>query len=194
MKQRILDKVEESFKKAEAFYGRTFSRPRNIIFKRTGRTAGHCNHSKSELMFQIALAEHEGDKFINRTPGHEVAHWIDKELHGYQKRGKVWDKHGENWKYIMTRVMKQDCSRCHSYDTVTVLGPRRVVKRNRYEYSCSNGHNLIISSVIHNRIMGGNRKGYRCKCGGSISLKIPSKEEQIAELRKRIESLSLQTS
>lgn len=120
MKQRILDKVEESFKKAEAYYGRTFSRPKNIIFKTTGRVAGHCWYAKSELMFQITLAEHEGDRFINRTPAHEVAHWIDKEVYGFQHTGNRRIIHGKTWQFIMTRVMGQDCTRCHSYDT-TIL-------------------------------------------------------------------------
>jgi SprT protein len=185
MKQRILDKVEESFKKAEVFYGRTFSRPSNIIFQRTGSTAGHCHYGRKELMFQLTLAENEGDKFINRTPAHEVAHWIDKEVNGYSYTASGRrDVHGKKWQYIMKYVMKQEASRCHSYDTSQVKGKRN---RTSYDYVCANGHNLLLSSVIHNRLMKG--RGYRCKCGGKLTLKVPSKEEQIEALKKQLAAL-----
>jgi len=189
MKQRILDKVEESFLKAEAFYGRKFSRPTSIIFKRKGRVAGHCWYAKSELMFQLALAEQEGDKFINRTPAHEVAHWIDRELYGYKYTvSKRLIKHGKTWQYIMENVMKQESSRCHSYDTTAFR--RKKAVRQRFNYVCLSGHSLIISSVCHNRILRGNEEKYHCRCGSSISLKVPSKEEQIAELQRKIAQLT----
>ena len=181
MKQRILDKVEESFKKAEAFYGKTFQRPSNIIFQRTGTNAGHCHFGRKELMFQIAIAEKAGDDFIARTPAHEVAHWIEKEVYGYQyKPSGRRDVHGRYWKYIMTRVMGQDASRCHSFDTSEVKR-----KKTTYNYCCANGHTLTLSSVIHNRLVSG-RKGYRCKCGGSLSLKVPTLQEQIKNLQDQI--------
>jgi len=190
MKQAILDKVEESFKKAEAYYGRTFSRPKHIIFKRTGTNGGHCWYERSELMFQISLAEKEGDKFVNRTPAHEVAHWIDKEVNGYSytPSGRR-DIHGKKWKFIMTNVMGLEASRCHSYDVSDVA-----IKRKRYDYACSNGHTLSISSVKHNRIV--NRlwrnlpMPYRCKCGGKLSLKVKTREDKIKELEEQIKQLT----
>jgi predicted SprT family Zn-dependent metalloprotease len=188
MQQRILDKVEESFKKAEAFYGRTFSRPQNIIFKRSGTTAGHSCYARKELMFQIALAEKEGDNFINRTPAHEVAHYIDDEVYGNKYVNGRRQIHGARWKFIMTHVMKQEASRCHSFDTSAVKG-----KRERIEYYCANGHNLNISSVIHNRIIAGNKRGYRCKCGGKLTPKnlvdIVNKESEIEKLKRQIAQL-----
>lgn len=191
MQQQILDKVEESFKKAEAFYGKTFTRPEHIIFKRTGTNAGHCHYGRKELMFQIALAEQEGDAFISRTPAHEVAHYIEKEVYGYQykktARGLRRDIHGKNWQFIMRYVMKQDASRCHSFDTSAVKR-----KRETFDYCCSNGHSYKLSSVIHNRIMAGNRKGYRCKCGGKLSMvDIFNKQNEIEELKRQLAALQL---
>lgn len=187
MKQRILDKVEESFKKAEAYYNKTLTRPTNIIFKRTGTTAGHSCYARQELMFQIAIAENEGDNFINRTPAHEVAHYIEKEVYGYAyKPSGRRDIHGKRWQFIMRNVMKQDASRCHSFDTSEVKR-----KRTRFAYTCFNGHTLNISSVIHNRIVKG-IKGYRCKCDGSLTLKVMTTEEKIKELEAKIAKLNNQ--
>lgn len=188
MQQRILDKVEESFKKAESFYGRTFDRPKNIIFQRTGTNAGHCCYGRSELMFQIAIAEKAGDSYIARTPAHEVAHWIEKEVYGYQyKPSGRRDVHGKKWQYIMVYVMKQDSSRCHSFDTSEVKGKRGV-----FAYCCSSGHSLNLSSVVHNRIVSG-RKSYRCKCGGKLALKVDininSKQLEIERIKQQIKEL-----
>ncbi len=190
MKQRILDKVEEAFLKAEAFYGKKFSRPEIITFKRKGRVAGTCNYHTKELTFHIAIAEQEGDKFINRTPAHEVAHWIDAEYYGYKFNGKKLIRHGAPWVFIMENVMKQDSSRCHSFDTTAFRRKRAI--RQKFEYSCTGGHNLMISSVCHNRIVRGTHR-YKCKCGGKISLRVPSKEEQIAELEAKIKLLTTKT-
>lgn len=184
MKQRILDKVEESFKKAEMFYGRSFSRPDNIIFKMTGTTAGHCNYSRRELMFQISIAEKAGDDFINDTPAHEVAHYIERELYGtvYSDSGRRI-MHGRRWKDIMRYVMNQDPNRCHNFDVSHV---KRV--RNTFDYCCVNGHTHTLSSVIHNRMVSG-KKNYRCKCGGRLSLKVLPPQEKIKELELRIAKL-----
>lgn len=189
MQQRILDKVEESFKKAESFYGKTLPRPENIIFKRTGTAAGHSCFGRKELMFQIVLAEQEGDTFIDKTPAHEVAHYVDDLVYGskYNANGRR-DIHGPRWKYIMKYVMGQEPSRCHSYDTSNVKH-----KRETFHYCCSNGHSYKLSSVIHNRILAGNKRGYRCKCGGKLfsqdDLNIIHKESEIDKLKRQIAEL-----
>lgn len=189
MKQRILDKVEEAFLKAEKFYNRKFSRPDQIIFKMKGTTAGTCNYTLKYLTFQLAMAEQEGNRYINDTPAHEVAHWIDRELYGFKRtpRGKII-RHGRTWKYIMMYVMDQDPERCHSFD---VKNFKRKVTRQKFEYSCTGGHNLMVSSVCHNRITNGTHR-YKCKCGGRITLKVSSVEEQVAELQARIKLLEAQ--
>jgi SprT protein len=176
-------KIEDAFIRAEKFYNRSFSRPNIIIFKRTGTNAGHCNYARKELMFHLHMMENEGDKF-DPTYYHEVAHWIDKEVYGYSytQSGRR-DIHGKKWQYIMKHVMKQEASRCHSYDVSDVKR-----KRTTYSYCCDRGHKLTLTSVIHNRIITG-RKGYRCKCGGKLSLHVPTKEDQIEALKKRIASL-----
>jgi SprT protein len=195
MKQAILDKVEEAFKKAEAYYGRTFSRPKHIIFKRSGTTGGHCWYANSELMFQIALAEQEGDKFLNRTPAHEVAHWIDKEVNGYSytPSGRR-DIHGKKWQFIMTKVMGLDASRCHSYDTSTIVKKKQA----KHEYTCGCKSHFI-TTTIHNKILRGSRR-ICLRCRQRIVIKqfnaiVPQKpidniQAKIAELKQQIKELS----
>jgi SprT protein len=191
MKQRILDKVEEAFLNAESFYNKKFSRPTTILFETKGSTAGHCHYGRRELMFQIAIAERD-ERFLNDIPAHEVAHYVEKEVYGYQYKQKgrklVRDIHGKNWKFIMRYVMRLDPDRCHNYD---VKGFVREVERKRFKYSCTQGHTLNLSSVVHNRIVRGTHK-YRCKCEAPISLKVLSNAEQIAALQLRIQKLTNQ--
>jgi SprT protein len=165
MKDQIVIKVLQCFKQAEDFYGRKFSRPNNIIFKRKGTWGGYCNFTKKELMFQLDFAEHHKEDFLNRTVPHEVAHWIDKEVNGYQYKGGRRDIHGKSWQDIMIKVYGLEPSRCHNYDiSVTkVKGGRNYV----YECKCKEHH---LSSIRHNRI----RRGtiYSCNlCGGELKFK-----------------------
>jgi SprT protein len=176
-------KIEDAFLRAEKFYNKTFTRPKTIIFKRTGTNAGHCNYTRKELMFQLSMMEKEGDSF-DPTYYHEVAHWIDKEVNGYSyKPSGRRDIHGKKWQYIMKYVMRLEASRCHSYDVSEVKRSRTT-----YSYFCERGHSHTLSSVIHNRMTSG-RKSYKCKCGGKLSLKVPSRNEQMEALRKQIAEL-----
>lgn len=194
MKQRILDKVEESFKKAESYYNRTFSRPKHIVFKRNGTTGGWCWYSRSELMFQLDLAEHNGDDFLNQTVPHEVAHWIDKEVFGFQRCGSRRSIHGDTWKSIMRRVYGLNPDRCHDYDVSVTI----TKKQDRYEYVCGCFTTHKISTTLHNKILRGEWR--KCKrCNQRISWKngnvIPKinplslKDQEIARLKEQIAQL-----
>lgn len=193
MQQLILDKTEESFKKAEAFYGKTFSRPLNIIFKRNGTTAGYCNYRKKTLMFQLDLAEHNEEDFISQTVPHEVAHWIDFEHNGIHRDRKGWIAHGYTWKYIMRRVYGLNPDRCHTYDTSVTI----TKKQDRYEYTCGCATHKI-STTLHNKILRGQtRQCNRCRQrivwkNGNVIPKINIlgiKEQEIAALKAQIKQL-----
>jgi len=148
MKEKILAKVEECFLIAEKFYGKTFERPTNIIFKRCGTNGGHSSYAKRELMFQLDLAEHHKDDFLNRTVPHEVAHYVQRAVYGYRNSyGKVMP-HGHEWKYIMRRVFGLNPDRCHKYDTSVT----QTKKQTRHIYSCSCGKIFKISTTMHNKI------------------------------------------
>lgn len=167
MKQRILDRVEQAFVIAEKFYGRTFTRPQHIIFKRNGTKGGHCWYAKKELMFQLDLAENNPDKFFS-TVDHEVAHWIDREVYGIQYNGTRHVGHGKTWKYIMSRVYGLNPDRYHSYDTSVTT----TKKQTRHIYKCSCREHKV-STTVHNKIMRGYTYSCQC-CGTRIALDVTS--------------------
>jgi SprT protein len=178
MAKRILEKVEESFLIAEAFFNTTFERPRNIIFKRSGTTAGYSNYNMRELMFQLDLAEAHAEEFIRETVPHEVAHYVQRAVYGYSKRVQ---HHGWQWKYIMSRVFKLVPERCHTYDTSVT----KVKRQQRFPYKCA-CRTHSISTTIHNRIQQSGRK-YRCTdCGTPITF---DKASWLSEKMKSLNTL-----
>jgi SprT protein len=192
--QLILNKVEESFKKAEAFFGKTLERPRNIIFKRSGTTAGWSCYGRKELMFQLDLAEHHQEDFINETVPHEVAHYVDDLVYGNKYANGRRQVHGPRWKYIMTRVYGLNPDRCHNYDTSVTI----TRKQDRYEYTCGCTTHKI-STTLHNKILRGNpRSCMRCrqritwKNGNVIPKSNPLsiKDQEIQRLKEQIAKLT----
>lgn len=184
MKQRILDKIEESFKKAEEFYGCSFSRPKNIIFKTNGTRGGHCCYGRSELMFQIELAKNHAEDFISQTVPHEVAHWIDVERYGYERtRTGRYVHHGRTWKYIMQHVYGLNPDRCHDYDVSAVV----TKKQERHNYMCNCcGRVYKLSTTKHNRVLRG-KVNYSCsRCLVKLSFQPKTNEQKIEELQQQI--------
>lgn len=187
MRQQILDKVEECFQIAEKFYNRSFSRPKNIFFKRNGAVGGHCNYSKSELMFQLDFAEAYSENYLKQIVPHEVAHWIDWELYGWSKVNGRVIHHGKSWKFIMRRVYGLDPERCHSYDPQHTKTKART-RQTRYPYKCGCRKHSI-SQTIHNRILGG--KSYYCKfCKQKVVAHVLSGDERVAEIQRQIDELT----
>ena len=145
-REKILVKVEESFKKAEAFFNLKFERPLNIVFKRSGTTGGYSAYKRRELMFQLDLAEHHEQDFLARTVPHEVAHYVQRAVYGYSHNGKKVMPHGKEWKYIMRRVYGLDPARCHSYDTSVTTTKRQ----RRFAWTCDCGKDFKLSTRMHN--------------------------------------------
>jgi len=160
MQDEILNKIEESFLKAEKFYNRSFTRPK-VIFKRNGTTAGYARRDLSYLMFQLDLAEANKEDFINQTVPHEVAHSVQFELYPRSS------PHGREWKYIMRYVMGISPDRCHDYD-VSVTNVKR---QTRHLYTCGCGKEFNLSTTKHNRIQRGYQKRVCLSCRGILSLK-----------------------
>lgn len=183
MQDAILQKVEESFQIAERFFNTTFERPKNIIFKRNGRTAGHSNYSKRELMFQLDLAEHNREDFLKQVVPHEVAHYVQRAVYGYRNVSH----HGREWKYIMSRVYRLVPDRCHTYDT-SVTETRL---RNRFIYTCKCSE-YKVSSVRHNRMVKG-IQSYKClRCNSTLVFKSPDNVTKIARLKQQLAVLENQ--
>jgi SprT protein len=151
----ISEKVENCFVAAEQFFNKSFIRPQSIIFKRNGTTAGWSNYTKKALMFQLDLAEHNSEDFINQVVPHEVAHYVQRAVFGY---GSAVKPHGKEWKHIMRAVYKLQPDRCHSYDTSVTKTKKRSVLRFSYACKCRTHQ---ITSVKHNRILSG-KANYVC--------------------------------
>lgn len=192
-KDVVLKHVEEAFILAEIFYKRSFSRPDEIIFKRSGTAAGYCFHSptKKTLMFQLDFMDAYPEDALD-TIRHEVAHYIQFEYYSY--RGYKIQPHGWEWQYVMRNVMGMEPKRCHSYDTSVTKVKRQV----RHEYSCKCGLKHDVSTTIHNKILKG--KGRICsRCRGRLYLvkegvkgeKTPDDIlKEIERLKKQIQDLS----
>lgn len=189
-KQEIIDATEEAFKIAERYYNRTFLRPVKFVWETDKTRAGYCNFSKKELGFNSILAQENSSVFI-QTVQHEVAHWIDKEVYGYQRtpsgRRVI---HGRTWKRIMVNVYGLDPDRCHTFDVSNVKARTRVVSR-AFTYSCPCNTTFNLTSVRHNKIVSG-KMHYTCnKCHGKIFLvKTKSAVElQMEKLQREIARL-----
>ncbi len=182
MKQTILDKVEECFVKAEKFYGKTFERPKNIIFKTTGTTGGHSNYKRRELMFNIILANENGDDFVNRTVPHEVAHYVQRAVYGYAGVRP----HGREWQYVMTKVYGLNPDRCHSYDVTSV----KTRKQTRHKYGCPCGKTFNITTTLHNKIKRGSTR-ICLSCRGRIALiqEGDADQQKLDFLKRKLEKL-----
>lgn len=193
MKEKILQKMEESFLKAEKYFGKSFRRPETILWKTRGTSAGYADYSvgKKLIMFQLAIAERDWDEFINETVPHEVAHYVQLQQFPYSKA------HGKEWQRIMTEVMGIPATTCHQVSTEGLYTPRNTTK---YEYSCGcKGKVHKVSSVIHNRMTKKGRS-YRCqncyapiKFLGGVTTKFEMKvERKIDKVQSEIEKLKQQ--
>lgn len=148
MQEQILAKIEECFQVAEKYFNRKFERPTNIIFKRNGTRGGYSNYSQRELMFQLDLAEHHENDFLNSTVPHEVAHYVQRAVYGYTNGfGRKVMPHGREWKGIMRNVFRLEPSRCHSYDTSVT----KTRKQRKFEWGCNCGKTFQLSTTMHNK-------------------------------------------
>ena len=132
-----------------------------VNFNLRGRVAGMCRTTllEAEIRLNRVLLEENGQAFLDRTPGHEVAHYVTYRIYGPRCK-----PHGREWKHVMGKL-GLDSTRCHSFDTSNSRCVRR--RQQRYEYTCGcRSHNL--SQTRHNKVMRGFM--YRCKfCKGSLT-------------------------
>lgn len=179
MKQEILDKVEECIKIAELHYNASIPRPKNFNFKRKGTTAGWCKYFKSELMFQLDLAEANPDDFLKTLVPHEVAHWVQRWKYPCSK------PHGKEWQGIMRHIYKLEPDRCHNYDTSVTTTKK---KQATYTYKCK-CRTFQLTQTRHNKIKKGIR--YRCQnCNTHlIYADLSEKELQIERIKKELQNL-----
>ena len=157
MKDQIRNKVKELCAKANV----PFIEPE---FDLRGRDAGQVvtydgDLSRARIRFNLPLAE-MNDNFIDRTPVHEVAHYVDYYRNGCKTRRSAngnRDMHGKYWKAIMRELGAQDEKRCHSYK-----GVERSRKYKMFAYACHAGHYYELTSIRHNKVLKGTMS-YVCR-------------------------------
>ncbi len=155
MRQALHEATAHWVEQAARLTGRRFALP-HIRYDLKGRAAGqYLSHPHPCIRYNLALAKQQFDAFLERTPGHEVAHYVIHQMH---PKGRV-KPHGPEWRELMKKL-GLDPSRCHEFDTSGV--PTRRQRRFPYRCGCRT-HEL--SATRHNRVRRG-QVDYRCAmCG-----------------------------
>jgi SprT protein len=143
----VHERIEAVYQICEKRYNRTFPRP-TVDFAIRGRTAGRAFCLRNHISFNRMLLMQEGDKFIENTPGHEVAHLVARHVYG-----NTISSHGNEWKSVMVAI-GQVPNRCHDFEVRT---------GNIYFCKCPNREHHL-STRMHNSIQAGkNRICNRCR-------------------------------
>lgn len=87
-----------------------------VTFDIKGTTAGYAHCGKNWIQLNPTLLRENPEKFLTRTPPHEVAHLATHAKYGY---GKEVTAHGHHWRSVMW-TLGLDATRCHNYDTSNV--------------------------------------------------------------------------
>ena len=155
MRQTLAEATAYWVEQAARLTGRRFALP-HIRFDLKGRAAGqYRSHPHPCIRYNLELASQQFDAFLDRTPGHEVAHYVIHQMHP----GRRVRPHGPEWRKLMENL-GLDPSRCHEFDMSKV--PTRRQRRFPYRCRCQT-HEL--SATRHNRIRRSQAE-YRCKrCG-----------------------------
>jgi SprT protein len=125
-----------------------------VSFRLRGLIAGQANIKTNTIKLNVQLLEENGQMFLDRTPGHEVAHIFAFKKYGVQRtpRGRI-QAHGWAWKRVM-RDFGLNPSRCHSYDTSNTARTRQRTNR-PYIYDCPCGSPHRLTAIRHRRAMMG---------------------------------------
>jgi predicted SprT family Zn-dependent metalloprotease len=116
LKRECIERVRWAVKRINEKLGILVPDPQ-IIFSITGTTAGRAHIGRNLIEFNPVLLRDNSDEFLNRTPGHEVAH-----LAAHLKFGHKIRAHGDEWCKCMW-CLGLPAIRCHNYDT-TNAAPR----------------------------------------------------------------------
>lgn len=109
LKKIIINKVEYYVKMAEDKLQVAIPMP-VIDFSIRGTTAGRAYYNENRIRFNADIVYLNPDEFIERTPGHEVAHLVAHKIN------PACSPHGSDWKRVMCKFNLPPI-RCHSYRT-----------------------------------------------------------------------------
>ncbi len=149
------DKVLETYLRAEQVFQRTFELPA-IEWGQRGTCAGRACWRQNQISLNPVLLIENRDTFIHEIVPHEVAHLINRALHGPAVK-----PHGREWQSVMV-ALGQSPTRCHKFD----VSNARVRTERRYAYRCKcTSHS--VGQRVQNRILRG--AIYKCcHCGSAI--------------------------
>lgn len=119
----VIQKANECFDKADAFFGNKFKRS-TCNLKQRGRAAGTAHLQKNELRFNHFMYHQNPVEFLDTVIPHEVAHIIV-----FQIYGNTVKPHGKEWKAVMLKVYGISPSRTHSFEVPP--------QKQSYEYHCA---------------------------------------------------------
>lgn len=149
------DKVLETYLRAEQIFQRTFELPA-IEWGQRGTCAGRASWRQNQISLNPVLLIENRDAFIREIVPHEVAHLINRALHGPAVK-----PHGREWQSVMV-ALGLSPTRCHKFD----VSNARVRTERRHTYRCKCTSHSVSQRVI-NRILRG--AIYRCcHCGSAI--------------------------
>ena len=141
-----------------------------IKYNLSGRCAGraHWIYVTNDMFIRInpILLNENVEYMLTNTVPHEIAHLV-----AYMVFGKSIKPHGYEWKTVM-RCFGLTPDRCHYLNTSTVRSIRKPTVRKRYLGVCDYcSKELVMSSVIRNRIILGKKTYTHSECGGKVYLK-----------------------
>jgi SprT protein len=145
--------------KANQIFGRTFPMPM-ISLRLRGGVAGRAYITKWLVKYNPEIYINNKQAFIDRTVPHELAHLINRTLHG-----NLVKTHGKEWRSIMRQLGVKDITRCHSYNLDGIKGIRAKAAR-PFVYACG-CQEWKVTSLIHRKMLNGQ---IRCcpKCRGRV--------------------------
>lgn len=140
-----------------------------IRFDLRGQAAGMVRHrpgQPSQIRYNQQLLTENGDRFLNRTVPHEVAHLaVHAMFRGAAK------PHGREWKAVM-EFFGADPVRCHDFD----VSASRTRRLRRFSYRCGCREHQL-SSIRHKRVRAG--QVYICRaCNQPLQPDISRNEEK----------------
>lgn len=168
LQTRILAAVDHYWQLAYSLYPEALGQTAcpAIRFDLGGSSAGQVQFTRRlwrvvpvAIRFNPHIAEHNRDRFIDRTVAHEIAHAVAVLVHGRKALG-----HGMHWRQIMNRF-GQPAERCHDYD----LSEVRIRRQRRFIYHCACPDEQLLSTVRHKRQQGGERRYYCRRCRSPLS-------------------------
>lgn len=161
--KRIHDAAEHYWQQARQLFPKVLGQSKlpPIQFDLTGSSAGQVQFTRrpwrivpTAIRFNLHIAEHNHDSFIEQTVAHEIAHAVAGLVHGRKALG-----HGRHWSRIMAHF-GQPARRCHDYDLSAVA----VRRQRRFIYHCACPDEQLLSTIRHNRQQRGERLYYCRLC------------------------------